>query len=58
MPETSPAQRTAFTARVVMSAGLLFAVEAILRGSVARTLMAALVLALGGGLLFAAKRAD
>jgi hypothetical protein len=58
MPDSSPAQRTAFTARVVMSAGLLFAVEAILRGSVARTLMAALVLALGGGLLFAAKRAD
>jgi hypothetical protein len=58
MPNSSPAQRTAFTARVVMSAGLLFAVEAILRGSVARTLMAALVLALGGGLLLAAKRAD
>jgi len=58
MPDSSPAQRTAFTARVVMSAGLLFAVEAILRGSVARTLMAALVLALGGGLLLAAKRAD
>jgi hypothetical protein len=58
MPDSSPAQRTAFTARILMSAGLLFAVEAILRGSVARTLMAALVLALGGGLLFAAKRAD
>jgi hypothetical protein len=58
MPDSSPAQRTAFTARIVMSAGLLFAVEAILRGSVARALMAALVLALGGGLLFAAKRAD
>jgi len=58
MPDSSPARRTAVTARIVMSAGVLFALEAILRGSVARTLMAALVLALGGGLLLAAKRAD
>lgn len=58
MPELSPAQRTAGTARFLMAAGTLFATEAVLRGSAVRTLIAALVLAIGGGLLFAAKRAD
>jgi hypothetical protein len=58
MPDLSPAQRTAGTARILVAAGVLFVVEAVLRGSVARTLIATAVLALGGGLLFLAKRAD
>jgi hypothetical protein len=58
MAELSPAQRTAGTARVLMMAGVLFAAEAIWRGSVARTLVAAALLVFGGGLLFLAKRAD
>ncbi len=58
MHDLSPAQRTAGTARIIVTAGVMVAIEAILRGSVARTLVAAAVLMLGGGLLFLAKRAD
>ena len=58
MSEVSPAQRTAGTARLLVMAGVLFAAEAIWRGSVARTLMAAALLVFGGGLLFLATRAD
>lgn len=58
MHDLSPAQRTAGTARIIVTAGVMVAIEAILRGSVARTLVAAGVLMLGGGLLFLAKRAD
>ena len=58
MAESSPAQRTAGTARILMMAGVLFALEAIWRGSVARTLIASALLVFGGGLLFLAKRAD
>ncbi|MFP5406158.1 MAG: hypothetical protein ACLGHY_07385 [Gammaproteobacteria bacterium] len=58
MAQLSPAQRTAGTARIVLAAGLMAAVEAAWRGSVARTLVAAAVLALGAGLLFFANRAD
>ncbi|HMN64449.1 MAG: hypothetical protein KF786_11810 [Burkholderiaceae bacterium] len=58
MAELSPAQRTAGTARIVLTAGILFAAEALWRGSVARTLMAAALMVFGGGLLFLAKRAD
>jgi len=58
MAELSPAQRTAGTARILMTAGVLFAAEAIWRGSVARTLFAAAVFVFGGGLLILAKRAD
>lgn len=58
MAQPSPAQRTAGTARIVVTAGLLFALEAAWRGSVARTLVAGAILALGAGLLFFAKRAD
>lgn len=58
MAELSPAQRTAGTARILMTAGVLFAAEAIWRGSVARTLLAAAVFVFGGGLLILAKRAD
>lgn len=58
MHESSPAQRTAGTARILMTAGVLVAAEAVWRGSAIRTLIAAVVLAIAGGLLFAAKRAD
>lgn len=58
MVELSPAQRTAGTARIVLVAGILFAAEALWRGSVARTLVAAALLVFGGGLLILAKRAD
>ena len=58
MSDLSPAQRTASTARFLMAAGSLFALEAVWRDSVARTLVAALLLACGGGLLLLAKRAD
>lgn len=58
MSQLSPAQRTAGTARIVLTAGILFALEALWRGSVTRTLMAAALVVFGGGLLFLAKRAD
>lgn len=58
MAQMSPAQRTAGTARIVLTAGVLFAAEALWRGSVARTVMAAALLVFGGGLLIFAKRAD
>ncbi len=58
MTRLSPAQRTAGTARIVLTAGILFAAEALWRGSVARTLMAAALMVFGGSLLIFAKRAD
>jgi hypothetical protein len=58
MPELSPAQRTAGTARILLTAGAAVALEAMWRGSVARTLIASALLVFGGGLLFVAKRAD
>ena len=58
MIEQSPAQRTAATARILLTAGALFAAEALARGSVARTLVAACLLVFGAGLLMAAKQAD
>jgi len=58
MTQLSPAQRTAGTARLLMSAGLLFAAEAFWRGSAGRTLLAAALIVFGGGLLILAKRAD
>lgn len=58
MAELSPAQRTAVTARIVLTAGLLVVVEALLRGSAARVAIATALVAVGAGLLAAAKRAD
>ena len=58
MTRLSPAQRTAGTARIVLTAGVLFAAEALWRGSVTRILMATALLLFGGGLLFLAKQAD
>ncbi len=58
MAELSPSQRTASTARFLLGTGSLVAFEAMWQGSVARTLLASAVLAMGGTLLFFAKRAD
>src|SRR5690606_11118877 len=56
MTRLSPAQRTASTARIVLTAGALFVIEALARGSAMRTAIAGAIVAIGGGLLFAAKR--
>lgn len=58
MAQLSPAQRTASTARILLTAGLLFVIEALARGSAMRTAIASAIVAVGGGLLFAAKRSD
>lgn len=58
MTNMNPAQRTAVTAKILLTAGAVFASEALWRGSVARTILAAGLLVFGGGLLLAAKRAD
>jgi len=42
----------------VLTAGILFAAEALWRGSIARTVMALGLLVFGGGLLLFAKHAD
>lgn len=58
MADLSPSQRTAGTARILLAAGALVALEAMWQGSVARTVIASGLLVVGGGLLLAAKRAD
>jgi hypothetical protein len=58
MTDLSPSQRTAGTGRILLTAGALVALEAMWQGSVARTLIASALLAIGGGLVFLAKRAD
>ncbi|MFA7505435.1 MAG: hypothetical protein WCZ28_12105 [Burkholderiaceae bacterium] len=58
MTRLSPAQRTASTARIVLTAGVLFVIEALARGSAMRTAIAGAIVAIGGGLLIAAKRSD
>jgi hypothetical protein len=56
--QPSPGRRTALTARFLMAAGLIFALEAFLRDSFARGVLS-MALFSGGGLLLAfAKRAD
>lgn len=52
----SPAQRTAGTARLLLLAGLAFALEALWRDSVGRVLMSGAVLFAGASLLVFAKR--
>ena len=54
----TPAQRTAVTARIMLTVSCVCGLEALWRGSVTRTLVAGLILALGGGLLVAAKHAE
>jgi hypothetical protein len=56
MADQSPSQRTAVTGRVLLTAGALVASEAMWQGSVARTVIASGLLAVGGALLFFAKR--
>jgi hypothetical protein len=54
----TPAQRTVLTARIMLTVSFVCGLEALWRGSVGRTLVAGLILALGGGLLVAAKHAE
>ena len=58
MPDSTPAQRTASTARFVLLAGAVFVTEALLRGSAMRAAIASAILAAGTGLLILAKRSD
>jgi hypothetical protein len=53
----TPAQRTATTAKILMSVGLLFALEAIWRDSMLRAILSTGVLAGGLGLFAFARRA-
>jgi hypothetical protein len=53
----TPAQRTATTAKILMSVGLLLALEAIWRDSMLRAMFSAGVLAGGFGLFTFARRA-
>ncbi|MDO5102642.1 MAG: hypothetical protein Q4D91_07050 [Lautropia sp.] len=54
----SPAQRTSATARYLLAAGLLLSAPAILRVSITATVLAWLLMLLGGVLWMAARRAD
>lgn len=58
MGDLTPGQRTATTAKILMTAGILFALEAVWRGSLLRTLLAAALLGGGGALLAFARRTD
>ena len=55
MVQPSPAQRTAGTARFLLLAGLVFALEALWRDSVGRVLVAGAVMLAGASLLVFAK---
>ena len=57
MSELSPAQRTATTAKVILGTGIVAWPPAFMHGSVTASLIAALLMAFGGGLLVAARRA-
>ena len=56
MPDISPAQRTATTAKVILGAGIVAWGSAFLRGSVVATVLAGALLVFGGALLIAARR--
>lgn len=58
MSASTPAQRTLTTARCLLAAGALVSASAIVRFSIAGTLLAWLLMLLGGGMLVAARRAD
>ena len=55
---STPAQRTLTTPRCLLAAGALVSASAIVRSSIAGTLLAWLLMLLGGGMLVAARRAD
>ena len=57
MPESTPIQRTTTTARYLLAAGAVVSASAIIKGSIAGSLLAWLMLLLGGGMLMAARRA-
>ena len=54
----SATQRTATTAKLLLLAGIIFAAEALLRGSVVRVFMASGLLVFGAGLFLAARHAE
>jgi hypothetical protein len=56
--QPSPGQRTALTARLLMVAGAMVALEAFVRDSLTRGVIAMAILSGGGLLLAFAKRAD
>ncbi len=56
MPELSPAQRTATTAKIILGAGIVAWAPAFMHGSVMATVLAGLLMVFGGGLLIAARR--
>ncbi len=58
MADLSPSQRTAMTARILLTAGSMFCLEAMWQASVTRSLIATALLGGGGALLFIAKKAD
>jgi hypothetical protein len=58
MSDLSPAQRTATTAKIILGTGIVAWPPAFMHGSVTASLLAALLMAFGGGLLVAARRAD
>lgn len=58
MADISPAQRTTITARYLLAAGAVVSASAIIKGSIAGSLLAWLMLLLGGGMFMAARRAD
>jgi hypothetical protein len=57
MSEPTPSQRTAMTGRILITAGALVASEALWQGSLARTVIASGLLAIGSALSFFARRA-
>ena len=57
MSELSPAQRTATTAKVILGTGIVAWPPAFMHGSVKASLIEELLIAFGGCILFAARRA-
>ncbi|MDO4636398.1 MAG: hypothetical protein Q4B13_02460 [Lautropia sp.] len=58
MPEATPVQRTLTTARYLLAGGVLVSASAIVRASLTASLLAWLMLLLGGGMVVAARHAD
>ena len=58
MSASTPAQRPLTTSLCLLAAGAPVSASAIVRSSIAGTLLAWLLMLLGGGMLVAARRAD